>query len=88
MFFEGDGSYGFQPYAFTIASGNQWNVMATGDLNHDGRLDVIVGAMDLGSVLGGQRGRSGHSSQTGRIPILFFENRMGLTVGVAAAKKH
>jgi len=74
MFLENTGRYEFRPYAFTIASGNQWNVIATGDLNRDGWLDVIIGAMDLGSI--GQLQRSGHTLETGRDPLLVFENRM------------
>jgi hypothetical protein len=76
MFFENVGPYKFQPYAFTIASGNQWNLMATGDLNRDGWLDVIVGAMDLESIGRVQRRFTGPTSETGKAPILFFENGM------------
>jgi hypothetical protein len=76
MFFENTGRYTFEPYAFTIASGNQWNRMATGDLNKDGWLDVIIGAMDLGNIAKMQRRFSGQTLETGKDPILFFENRM------------
>jgi hypothetical protein len=76
MFFENVGPYKFQPYAFTIASGNQWNLMATGDLNRDGWLDVIVGAMDLESIGRVQRRFTGPTLETGKDPILFFENGM------------
>ena len=76
MFFENTGPYTFQPYAFPIASGNQWNVMATGDLNKDGWPDVIVGAMDLESIARIQRRFGGSTLETGKEPILFFENRM------------
>ena len=76
MFLENIGRYEFRPYAFTIASGNQWNLMATGDLNKDGWLDVIIGAMDLGSIAKLQRRFTGKALETGKDPILFFENRM------------
>lgn len=74
MFLENTGRYTFQPYAFTIASGNQWNLMATGDLNRDGRLDVIIGAMNLGNIAQLQR-RSRRPVEAGE-PVLVFENRM------------
>jgi hypothetical protein len=76
MFFENTGRYQFRSYAFTIASGNQWNLTATGDLNKDGWLDVIIGAMDLGNIAKLQRRFTGDTLQTGKDPILFFENRM------------
>jgi VCBS repeat protein len=76
MFFENIGPYRFQPYAFTIASSNQWNVMAAGDLNRDGWLDVLVGAMDLASIASIQRSFSGQARGTAKDPILLFENRM------------
>ena len=76
VFLENIGLYKFQPYAFTIAAGNQWNVMATGDLNKDGRLDVVIGAMNLGNVANLQRRYSGQALQSANDPILLFENRM------------
>jgi hypothetical protein len=76
MYLENTGGYKFQPYAFTIAGSNQWNVMATGDLNKDGWLDLIVGAMDLGSVAKLQRKLSGKALETTKDPVLYFENRM------------
>jgi hypothetical protein len=76
MFFENTGRYTFRPYAFTIASGNQWNLTATADLNKDGWLDVIIGAMDLGSVAKLQRSFGGQTLETGKDAVLLFENRM------------
>jgi hypothetical protein len=70
------GRYKFEPYAFTIASGNQWNRMAMGDLNKDGWLDVIIGAMNLGNIAKAQRRLTGQPLETWQDPILFFENRM------------
>lgn len=52
--------------------------MATGDLNRDGWLDVIIGAMDLGSIAKLQRRFTGQALETGKDPILLFENRMHL----------
>jgi hypothetical protein len=76
MLLENTGRYEFRPSAFSIASGNQWNLTATGDLNKDGWPDVIVGAMDLDNVAELQRGFTRKALRTGKDPILFFENRM------------
>ena len=76
MYLENLGGYKFRPYAFTIASGNQWNLTATADLNKDGWLDVIIGAMDLGNIAKLQRRFAGQSLEAAQDPILLFENRM------------
>jgi hypothetical protein len=76
MFLENTGGYRFRPYAFSVASRNQWNLMATADLNKDGWLDVIIGAMDLESIGKLQHQFSGQRSESRKDPLLFFENRM------------
>jgi hypothetical protein len=76
MYLENLGSYNFQPYAFSIAAENQWNVMAAADLNRDGWQDVLVGAMDLGSIATMQRQFGGQTPRAAKDPILLFENRM------------
>jgi FG-GAP-like repeat/FG-GAP repeat len=73
VFLESVGAYQFRPYAFSVAATNQWNLTAVADLDHDGRPDVLVGAMDLRSIGYLQRG-SGAQGVTN--PILLFENRM------------
>lgn len=77
LFFENAGSppYTFRPYAFSIASRSQWNLMATGDLNGDGWLDVLIGAMRLENIARLQRG-AGPPSDAGSEPILLLENTM------------
>jgi VCBS repeat protein len=75
MYLENTGGYTFRPYAFTIASANQWNLMASADLNKDGRLDVIIGAMNLGNIAKIQRRFGRQALETGNDPILLFENR-------------
>ncbi len=74
MFLENTARYTFAPYAFSIASGGQWNLMATGDLNKDGWLDVIIGAMNLGNIANLQRRLTEPTSASGKDPILLFEN--------------
>ena len=76
MFLENTGGYAFRPYAFTIASGNQWNLTTTADLNHDGWLDVVVGSMDLGNITKLQRRSTTQAPETAKNAILLFENRM------------
>jgi VCBS repeat protein len=76
VFLENTGRYAFRPYAFTIAAANQWNVVAAADLNRDGWLDVIIGAMDLASIGNLQRMPVGPTVETREDPLLFFENRM------------
>ncbi len=76
IFLENTGGYRFRPYAFSIASSNQWNLMATADMNKDGWLDVIIGAMDLESVGRFQQRFSGQRPKSGKSPLLVFENRM------------
>jgi hypothetical protein len=77
MYFENVGPYKFQPSAFSIAAENQWNVMAAADLNQDGWLDVIIGAMDLQSVgrMQMQGQFPGRPPAAAKDPILYFENR-------------
>ena len=76
MYFENVGRYQFKPYAFSIASGNQWNVMTTADLNRDGWLDVIIGAMHLENIAWIQRRFRGEALEPAIVPVLLFENRM------------
>jgi hypothetical protein len=77
MYFENVGPYRFQPYAFSVGAENQWNVMTAADLNRDGWLDVIIGAMDLQSV-GRMQMQGQFPSQAPVVvkdPVLYFENR-------------
>jgi hypothetical protein len=79
MYFENMGRYQFRPYAFSMASTSQWNLMAMGDFNKDGWPDVVIGAMDLGNVARMQRSFGGKKLETAKDPLLFFENRMNAT---------
>jgi hypothetical protein len=82
MYLENDGRYEFRPYTFTIASGNQWNLMTTADLNADGWLDVVVGAMDLGNITRMQGRSTARAPETSKEAILLFENRMQPKQGI------
>jgi hypothetical protein len=75
IFLENFGGYNFKPYAFTVASTNQWNLTAVGDLNKDGKPDVIIGAMDLGSIRRMQQQYSAGGLSGVKDPILLFESR-------------
>ena len=77
VYLENTGNYTFKAYAFSAAASNEWNVMTVADLNGDGRLDVLVGAMDLRSVMNQQRRYSARSPQSAKDPILYFENHGG-----------
>ena len=73
IFLENLGGYRFRPYAFSIASNNQWNLTATADLDHDGWPDVIIGSMNLESIAKRQRHIAGPANT---LPLVLFKNRM------------
>ena len=75
MYLENTGRYTFRPYAFSVSSRSQWNLMAVADLNGDGWLDVIIGGMRLENIARLQR-RVGPPLETGIDPILLFQNKM------------
>ena len=77
MFWENSGRYDFRPFAFPIAADNQWNVMAPADLNRDGRLDVVVRAMDLESIATLQGRFPRQTRGEPKAVLLIFENGMG-----------
>ena len=72
-YLENTGRLTFQPYEFTAAAGNQWNLAAIADLDRDGSPDVIIGAMNLESVASYQQGFGQRSSST---PLLVLQNRL------------
>ena len=74
LFLQQTGRYTFQPYAFSIGAGTQWNLMTTGDFDGDGRVDVLIGAMRLENIARLQRG-AGPPAARGEA-LLLFENRM------------
>lgn len=76
IYLENLGGYHFRPYAFTAAAGNQWNVMTAADFDGDGRLDVLVGAMNLQTIASVQERFTRNPSASGKTALLLFENRM------------
>ena len=76
VFLENLGGYRFRPYAFSPAAGNQWNLMAVGDFENHGRLDVLVGAMNLATIAQVQRRFTRNPADSGRSALLFFENEV------------
>jgi len=74
VFLENMGGYNFKPFAFSVASGNQWNLTAAADLNRDGVPDVLVGAMHLENIARMQR-FSGQGPEQGRESLLLFERK-------------
>ncbi|HKW08841.1 MAG TPA: VCBS repeat-containing protein [Gemmatimonadaceae bacterium] len=81
VYLENLGGYQFRPYAFSAAAASEWNLMTVADLNHDGRLDVIVGAMNLASISRSQRGYTGRALAGGTNPFLVFESSPGQRTG-------
>lgn len=75
VFLENTGRLTFQPYEFTAAALNQWNLMAIADLDRDGWPDVIIGAMNLENVASIQQGFGQRSSAQGT-PLLVLQNRL------------
>jgi hypothetical protein len=78
MYFQrtGPAAYAFEPYAFSAGAGSQWNVTTVADLDGDGRLDVVVGAMRLENIARLQRGAGPPAARKGEPPpLLLFTNR-------------
>ena len=73
MFLRNMGKYKFQPYAFSAAAANQWNLSAVAHLRTDGMPDIIVAAMDVGNIARIQR--HGRAEQAAS-PLLVLENRV------------
>jgi len=75
VYLENTGRLTFQPYEFTAAALNQWNLMAIADLDRDGLPDVLIGAMNLENVAGIQQGFGQRSAEQGA-PLLVLQNRL------------
>jgi hypothetical protein len=74
IYFENQGAYTYTIYSFDVAAQNQWNVMDIADLDEDGDLDIIIGAMNLQNVFdmaGGPAQSGGKPHYTSQ---LIFEN--------------
>ena len=75
MYFQNEGGLRFEAYAFSAAAHNQWNVMTAADLEGEGRLDVLVGAMNLATVANSQQRFTRNPSASGAAAILVLANR-------------
>ena len=49
VYLENNGNFDFQPYSFPDASQGRWLTMDAGDIDGDGRIDLVVGNFSLGS---------------------------------------
>jgi len=76
VFLQNLGGYRFQPYSFSIAAGNQWNLTATADLEGDGSPDVLVGSMNLENIARRQQQVGPRSLDAAKDAILVFHDRM------------
>ncbi len=76
MYFQNVRPFEFEPYAFTVAAANQWNRIATADLDRDGWADAIIGAMSLESIVAHQRGSGGATPAARSDAVLYFQNHM------------
>ena len=76
VYLENLGGYRFRPYSFSPAAGNQWNVMTVGDFGNDGRLDVLVGSMNLATVAKVQQRFTRNAADSGQTALLLFQNQL------------
>jgi hypothetical protein len=75
VYLENASRYVFRPYAFTLGATNHWNLTAVADLDRDGSLDVIIGAMDLESIATMQGTQPDGRRNPQRDPLLVLQNR-------------
>lgn len=74
IYLQNQGNYNFIAHSFTTVASNQWNVMDMADLDKDGDMDVIIGAMNLQNVFDMASGPSAKTSKPEYTSLLFFEN--------------
>jgi hypothetical protein len=51
VYLENEGSYNFQPYSLAAAQVGRWLTMDAGDINNDGKPDLILGNFSVGPSL-------------------------------------
>ena len=50
VYLENKGGFDFQPYSFREASVGRWLTMDAGDIDGDGKIDLVLGDFSLGST--------------------------------------
>jgi hypothetical protein len=66
--------YEYLPYSFQVAAQNQWNVSTVADLDKDGDLDILIGAMNLQNVFDMASGPVQNGNTPHYTSQLIFEN--------------
>ncbi len=51
IYLENKGGFNFQPYTFPEAKADRWLTMDAGDIDGDGKIDIILGNFSLGRVV-------------------------------------
>jgi hypothetical protein len=51
VYLENKGGFEFQPYSFPEAKSGRWLTMDAGDIDGDGRVDIVLGNFSLGSTI-------------------------------------
>lgn len=73
FYLQNQGKLVFIPYKYQAGAWNQWNTMDLGDLDQDGDMDVILGAMNLESILKDQQNQI--DSTKSPVSVLILENQ-------------
>jgi hypothetical protein len=74
IYLQNERLYEYTPYSFQEAAQNQWNTMELVDVDADGDMDVLVGAMNLNAVLANQGHTNNDNSAPKRTSLLLLEN--------------
>jgi hypothetical protein len=74
MYLENRGEYKFYPYSFIAAAQNQWNTMDIVDVDADGDVDVVIGAMNLGNILKVQRNNMRDKVEVDKTGLVILRN--------------
>jgi hypothetical protein len=75
IYLQNERLYEYTPYSFQEAAQNQWNTMELVDVDADGDMDVLVGAMNLNAVLANQGHAKNDNSAQKRTSLLLLENK-------------
>jgi len=74
IYLQNEHLYEYIPYSIPEAAQNQWNTMEVVDVDADGDMDVLVGAMNLNAVLASQGHTIGSNSDQNRTSLLLLKN--------------